>query len=264
MRFAPSSTVNHTVLQKGKEFEALLVQRAQVILTNLINLLPSNYLSTVQGPNYTTMLKGLAVELARVELSLEGVFSDLSFQTCRSDYLHQVCGCLAFFARQPHTDVFTDNDYKQFLIAVLKIYFKGSLPSSVAEAAKLFFSNVTVTENYLLVQGKQSGYDISDQFGFQLTFDSLSRFPADFLAVDYNLRLLLSIIKPAHTLYQIRHIFKDSFPSEGPGAKQDTARWELSNYHYDDVRKFWPGLDSQDLLGAKRSVIIRESHTGEF
>ena len=68
--------LNLTTSQSGKEYNLRLVQRAQTIFTNLMNFLPSNYISTVKGPNYSLELSAVATELARIELSLEDVNSD--------------------------------------------------------------------------------------------------------------------------------------------------------------------------------------------
>jgi len=66
-RFTPDpNRLNTTVSQTGREFNLRLQQRGQAIFTTLLNLLPSTYISAIQGPNYTLELKAVAVELARI------------------------------------------------------------------------------------------------------------------------------------------------------------------------------------------------------
>ena len=76
-RFTPDTNrLNYTVSQTGREYQLRLLQRAQAIFSSLLNLLPSNYISAIEGPNYTVELKAVAVELAKIELALEDVDRD--------------------------------------------------------------------------------------------------------------------------------------------------------------------------------------------
>jgi len=260
--------LNFTIQQQGKEYQLRLTQRSQVIFSNLMNLLPSNYISTVQGPSYTLEIKAVAVELAKIELALEDVALDTDFSNTRSDFLYSIIGYLVFLnGRLPSTS-FDDQGFKQFLLSVIKIYFQGSIPTSIQEGVQLFISdNVTITENYLLIRAGASGYDISDQFGFQISIDALGGFPSDVFTVDYNVRLILSIIRPAHTLFTIRYVFRDSYnPNPDQGGKiLDTSRWRLSNYYYEDFRKYSQGLKDHDRLGVKTNqVVTSEDHSKDF
>ena len=58
----------------GKNYFSLLL--VVVLVLVILNLLPSNYISAIQGPNYTIELKAVAVELAKIELALEDVDLD--------------------------------------------------------------------------------------------------------------------------------------------------------------------------------------------
>lgn len=262
--------LNYTLQQKGKEFNFRLVQRAQVILTNLMNLLPSNYISTVQGPNYTNELKAVAVELARLELALEDVEFDSDFRNTRSEFIYGLIGYLVFLNGKLPKTGFDDQEFKNFLLNVIRIYFQGSTPSSMRDGVKLFISdNVTITENFLLVRAGASGLDISDQFGFQIDIESLggSGFPPDAFIVDSNIRLILDILRPAHTLFRIRYIFRDTYtpnPDDG-GRVIDSSRWRLSNYYYDDFRSYFRGIKDRDRLGVKvNNAVEGEDHSMDF
>jgi len=254
--------------QQGKEYNFRLTQRAQAIFTNLLNLLPSNYISTVQGPNYTNELKAVAVELAKLELALEDVDSDSDFKTTRSDFLYSLIGYLVFLnGKLPETS-FDDVEFKNFLLNVIRIYFQGSIPSSMRDGVALFVSEgVQVTENFLLVRAGASGLDISDQFGFQIDIETLGRFPPDVFTIDSNVRLVLDIIRPAHTLFRIRYVFRDTYtPNQDRGGKiLDASRWRLSNYYYEDFRVYPEGLRDRDRLGVKETRIVTgEDHSNDF
>jgi hypothetical protein len=232
-----------------------------------MNLLPSTYISTVSGPNYSVELLAVATELSRIELSLEDVYSDSDFSSTRSEFLYSIIGYLVFLEGELPTTTFDDQEFREFLINVIRIYFQGSIPKSLQEAVELLIpTGVSVTENYLLARIANSGYDISDQFGFQVTVDSTTTgFPEDVFSLDRDIRLLLNLLRPAHTLFQIRYLFRDPYdPNSGSGVL-DANRFRMSNYWYEDFRVFPKGLKGRDRLGVKVNVrVTGEDHSGDF
>ncbi len=261
--------LNHTLSQTGKEFQTRLLQRAQVIFGTLLKLLPSNYVSAVQGPSYTVELKAVAVEMARLELSLEDVNSDRSLPETRSEFLYQVMGYLLFLNGRLPPAEFDDKEFQAFLIAVLDIYFQGSIPLAIRETAALFLTgDVSVTENFLLMRAGASGLDISDQFGFQidLTVPEGGALPQTIFDFDASLRLLLNIVRPAHTLFRIHYIFQDTYAPNGSAGKiLDESRWAMAAYYYDDLRRYVGGIQDRDRLGVKLSTAVEdEDHSADF
>lgn len=259
--------VNYTIEQKGKEYQSRLAVRAQATFGTLRNLLPSNYTSTIQGPNYTLELKAVAVEIAKLELALEDVDFDGGYNNTRSDFIYSIIGYLVFLNGRLPVTTFDDVEFKRFLLSVIKIYFQGSIPTSIQEGVSLFTDqNVTVTENFLLIREGASGYDISDQFGFQIDLEG-TNLPLDVFSFDANIRLILDIIRPAHTLFRIRYIFRDEYkPNEDQGGKiLDAYRWRMANYYYEDFRIYSGGIKNRDRLGVKvNQVVSDEDHSGDF
>lgn len=261
---------NYTTSQTGREFQLRLAQRSQAIFTALLNLLPSNYVSSIDGPSYTQELKAVAVELARIELSLEDVSWDYNFgalpnqQSTRSDFTWSIIGYLVLVNNQIPPLQFSDVAFKNFLLSLIGIYFQGSVPKSMADVANLLISgNVTVTESFLLVRQGASGLDISDEFTFSVdvTAPPGGGFPPNAMAVDATVRQLLDIVRPAHTLFRIRYIFTDEYL----GPLKDSMRWGLSSYYYDDFRSYWPGIKNRDRLGRKTNqAIVGEQHGPDF
>lgn len=258
--------LNYTLEQQGKEYQLRLLQRAQATFSNLLNLLPSNYISTVQGPNYTNELKAVAVEIAKLELAIEDVDRDGGFANTRSDFLYSIIGYLVFLNGQLPVTQFDDVEFKRFLLSVIKIYFQGSIPASIQEGVALFISeDITVYENFLLLRSGVSGLDISDQFGFQI--DIAGGFPSNLFALDSNIRLILDIIRPAHTLFKVRYLFKDPYVPNGDQTNEvlDSYRWRMSNYYYDDFRVYPDGVRNRDRLGVKTNkAILLEGHSHEY
>ncbi len=259
--------INFTVERRGKEYRLRLLQRAQTIFSALLNLLPSNYISAVQGPNYTQELKAVAVELAKIELALEDVDLDMSFEHTRSEFLYSIIGYLVFLNGRLPALEYDDNEFRTFLLNLIRIYFQGSIPSAIREAADLFLSeDFDVLENFLLERAGASGLDISDQFGFQINVVTTGTFPADVLQVQSSIRTILDIIRPAHTLFTIRYIFEDEYnPNDPTGRVLDEMRWKMASYYYEDYRSYWVGIRNVDRLGKKTNqTVTDEDHSQDF
>ena len=262
--------LNYTIQQQGREYQLRLTARAQAIFTSLLNLLASNYVSSVQGPNYTLELKAVAVEIARLELALEDVSWDYNFgallnqQSTRTDFAYSIIGYLILTNGGLPPLQFNDQQFKQFLLSLIGIYFQGSVPASMAAVAELLIKgNVVVTESFLLVREGASGLDISDEFTFSLDtlIPSGQGFPTGAMDVDSTVRMLLDIVRPAHTLYRIRYIFQDAYL----GPMLDAVRSSLGAYYYDDIRSYWGGIKNVDRLGKKTNqTVAAEQHGPDF
>lgn len=261
--------LNYTIEQKGKEYNLRLIQRAQTIFTTFLNLLASSYTSSIQGPNYTIALKAAAVELARIELALEDVDRDRAFATTRPDFLYSIVGYLVLVNGQIPPLQFTDESFRQFLLNLIRIYFQGSIPKSMQDVVDLFLSgSVTVTEDFLLVRKGASGFDISDEFtfGIDVVAPPGGGFPPDVFNNDAGIRLVLDLVRPAHTLFRIRYIFQDTYiPNDTFGIILDAMRWTLGAYYYEDFRSYWVGIRNRDRLGRKQNkAVTAEDHSNDF
>src|ERR1051325_325175 len=189
------SRLNFSTERKGKEYNLRVLQRAQAILSTLLALLPSNYTSTVVGPNYTLELKAVAVELAKIELALEDVSLDADYTRTRSDFLFSIVGYLCFLNNRLPTLDFDDQEFRQFLLNLIRIYFKGSVPAAIKDPVGLFLkTDFQVLENFLLVRKGSAGLDISDQFGFQIDVMTPNEFPQGIFDLQSSIRIILDIV----------------------------------------------------------------------
>ena len=240
--FKNGRQVPYPLIEDGKGYQGLLLSRGQAILNSLINLLPSNYESTVIGPNYTLYMKAMATELARITIILDNLGTDISFGEVRSEFLWETVGYLVFLNQQLPDLEFDDESFREFLEAIISIYFEGSTPAAVRRGIQLFTSKeFTIRENFKDTRSAPSPYDISDQFGFRIDFDVDVSFPTHVFSLDKNIRLLLEIIKPAHTLYQLRFIFEED--TDFADNVEDTLQsMQLYNYYYDDARGYMEGM----------------------
>jgi hypothetical protein len=265
---------NFNTFETGEEYFGRLFTEAEREFKILLSLLSSYWQSTVDGPNYARELKAIAIELSRLRLTLEDVQQDIDFRTTRSEFLYQVITSMLFSPTTGAPDLGTsDEDFRAFLIQVISIFFAGSIPDSMKRAVELVTVGlVTVRENFKLAKVPGSGFDISDQFGFSIDviMDSPNQFD-EFLA-DRNAKILLALMRPAHTLYQIKYILQDTYegtlsptynpPSNGRTYKiGDALRLVFSDYQYEDFRKFYGGVYQLDKFGAQRVITISENQT---
>jgi hypothetical protein len=261
--------INSTLSQTGKEYKLRLTQRAQTIFSTLLNLLPSSYVSTVQGPNYTQALKAVAVELARIELALEDVDRDRQFATTRSDFLWSIVGYLVLVNNKLPNLGFSDEEFRNFFLSMIRIYFQGSIPKSMSDVVALFMTgDIKVTEDFLLVRQGASGLDISDEFIFNIDYIAPpgGGFPPNVFEADSAIRQILDLVRPAHTLFRIRYIFTDHYlPNDSIGKILDAMRWRLGVYYYEDFRSYWTGIRNRDRLGKKvNQYVTGEDHSDDF
>lgn len=235
-RFERGRQKPYPLVEDGKGYNRLLLSRSQAILNALINLLASNYDSSVVGPNYTVHLKAMATELARITIVLEQLGTDISPEEVRSEFLWETVGYLVFLNQQVPDLEFDDESFRAFLNRIIEIYFMGSTPDAIRKGIELFTSDeFVIRENF-----KEDTRDISEQFGFGVDFELEAEFPKDPFILDRNVRLLLEIIRPAHTLYRLRHVFKDD--ADLIDRISDDSEWSLRDYHYDDVRFYCGGM----------------------
>jgi len=76
---------------------------------------------------------------------------------------------------------------------------------------------------------------------------SIDQFPVDPLILQKNVQIVMRALKPAHTLYEYRHLFREVF---SPLITDDTVqRWDMSLIKYEDLRRFWLGVHAMTGIG---------------
>lgn len=236
----------------GKEWRRELVRRADAIFDELRLLLPSNYKSTVVGPNYTIKLKYLATEYARLFMEIDRAALDLSIDTAKSDMIYQLFGYLLRVDEQLSLNTFSDDDFRRFCKSLIALYFGGSRPDNIKKGIEIFTqAAVSIRANYLEARDPGSGLDIADQFGFRVEFEVTDDILANFEVTEERINTLLNVIKAAHELYQVKLVFKEEMPA------RENISATLSNQHfhwvgYEDLRKFFGGATGLQRLGVKQ------------
>lgn len=261
--------VNFDSFEEGEEYRNRLDLEARTNFNIFLSLLSSYWQSSVEGPNYTRELKAMSIALAQLRLALEEVRADTAYDQTRADFLYQTVTSVLFPKEAPDSGL-GDLDFRDFLNQIIKIYFQGSIPLSMKQAVELFTGpGVIIREAFKESENPASGLDISDQFSF--AFDVILTAPGavDVISADRNIKIVLGIIRPAHTLYKIKYILQDAYGGQqsasNPHKITDTFSFVLSNYGYEDFRRNVAGVAGIDPLGVKKSVsVIGEDHSSDF
>lgn len=239
--------------EQGKLFERQLRARSQAILNRLDGLLPSNYRSQIPSNEYSFFMRAMSQELARLTMILESVREDVSFRKIRSEFLYDVVGNLLFVGDKiPDVD-WNDEQFRNFLLRLIDVYFQGSTPESIRDAIELFLDEedppFEIRELYKDARQDQSNLDISNQFEFSVVFDpddDDQSFPQNVFQLQRNVELILDIIRPAHTLYGLSHLFEEKV-----GLPEDEESLFIDDRRYEDVRQNCRGMSGWSSTSGK-------------
>jgi len=234
-------------------------ERSQVdrIMEVFLQLLPSNYVSDVPGPFYTLRYQAAAEQIAKFQITAQEAYADSVYDYTRSEVLYQILGALVFPDAQTDgwPDIEGDISYRAFLKRMVVLLLQGATKKTVTEGVELLTdATVEVIEKVIedrKLKGK-SAWGFDDQFSFEINIENertitvgtttitLPDFPVDPFTLVSNVRIVLRALKPAHTLYDFRFLFRESFGT----LFTDTYSFEWHNYYYEDFRRY--------CLGAKR------------
>lgn len=262
--------INHDLYENGEEYISRLTDEANTNLKILFALLSSYWQSSIDGPNYARELKAIAIELARLRLALDDIRLDTYYTSTRSEFLYQTLTSVLFpnkVTGAPDPQL-SDLDFRTFLNSILAIYFKGSVPDSIKRAVELLTTGqITVREGFLEAKKPGSGYDISDQFSFAIDVILDTPGSTNVILADKNIRILLNIIRPAHTLYRIKWIITDEYFGKQDTEKGifskilDSTKEAIDLYGYSDFRRFAEGVYGIDTKGMKKAYsAVSEPH----
>lgn len=253
----------------GKDYRTRLVALTRQIEADLRNVMASNYLSTIGGPNYTIALRAYALEFARIRLTLEDLRQDGFYDTeayCspRADIIYQKVSSLMGVDKDLQLTIFSSQEFCQFTLALVQIFFGGSTPANIVRGIELFVGEVgvvTLFENFIDAKDPNSTFDISDQFGFRIDFELTENISSNFSDIGIKLDFLLKLIKPAHTLFLLRFIFSEIVDTIRDA--DDTFQVEnICDHAYDDARKYCAGVEGRDRLGVNTIRTATETLTG--
>jgi len=248
----------------GSGQDRIKTRREQVdsIMSVFMQVLPSNYVAQVQGPFYTVQFQAAAEAIADFQITAQEVFSDADYDFMRSEFLFQLLGSLVFpdAVSDGYPTLKGDLTYRTFLKRMVALLLQGATKTT-QEGGLALLSEATfaVIEKVIAARDSQkrvwnktlgvwevqagSAWWLDDQFEFEVNVSYLDpttdtqRFPEDPFILQENARIVLRALKPAHTLFEYRHLFTEAF-----GAMfSASSSWSMDNYYYDDFRRFCCG-----------------------
>ena len=251
------------VTLQGQSYTSARRQQVDRVMSVFLQMLPSNYVAQVQGPFYTIQFQAVAEVIADIQFAAQEAFADRDYDYMRPEFLFQLLGSLVFpdAVTDGYPALKGDLTYREFMKRMVALLLQGATKATVEGGLDLLDPDVawSVIEKGLAAraekkrvwnktkgiweEGPGSSWGLEDQFEFEVDAaytdptTGKQRFPADPLVLQENVRIVLRALKPAHTLYEYRHLFVEAF-----GALfDDTQSWDLSTYYYEDLRKFCCG-----------------------
>jgi hypothetical protein len=227
----------------GQAYQANKQALVNLLMQSFRAVLPSNYVSQVNGPWYTLQFQAMLEQLVDAQLTANEVLKDSSWDFTRPEFLWQALGTLVFpTGDAPQID--GDLRYREFLRGMVRLLLQGATAKSMKEGVELLDPDLVVqlVENYLATPPRDptGGNTPLDQFGVEIFVSTVSGgFPSDPFAVEQNARKVLAALKPAHVLYTYSYLFTDAF--EKVADDEDGLSFALDTYYYDDARKYCEG-----------------------
>lgn len=245
------------------------------ILQVFYDLVPSNYVSQVQGPWYTRQFQAAAEQIAKIQCEAQETLADEMWEYTRPEFLHQILGLLVFpdSGLDGIPEIKGDLSYRDFLRAMAILLLKGSTKPTVQDGLSLLTSaTVTLLEKGIEARklGDTCAWGIEDQWTFEVNAEGdvtavdrsgvglpgsgtvdLGRFPDDPFVLLKNVGYVLKALRPAHTLYDFRFLFRDTFGD----LFSDESSFTLDSYYYGDFRKYC--LGRKEVTGTGDTLIDR-------
>lgn len=231
----------------------------------------SNYVAQIQGPYYTLQFQAFTEQIANFAIVAEQTAIDNNYDFTRSEFLYQVIGSLVFpdtsrgIPRLPG-----DVTYRTFLQQMVDLLLSEATAENQRQGIQIMTNAlVTVIEKHIAGrQNPNTFWDASFQHEFEINIEGKGTwtitnddgveeiiegefgtgFPKNpFLLEQWvailrtNADLVMRALKPAHNLFEYRHLFRDEF-----GDITDDPSLDGQAYFYDDFRKFCQG--AKELL----------------
>jgi hypothetical protein len=248
----------------GTGQDRITTRREQVdsIMSVFMQILPSNYVAQVQGPFYSIQFQAAAEAIADFQITAQESFSDADYDYMRGEFLFQLLGSLVF--PDAPTDGYPtlkgDLTYREFLKRMVVLLLQGATKDTVEGGLELLSdATFSVIEKVIAARESKkrvwngttgrwetepgSAWGLDDQFEFEVNVEYTDpdtdeqRLPEYPFELQENVRIVLRALKPAHTLFEYRHLLREVFGN----LFSASASWDLSSYYYEDFRKFCCG-----------------------
>ena len=211
----------------------------------IINRIRSNLESTYNKNSGSTVFHGyfknLACEIAKATQLTEDYRDDVYFResvdSIRPELLYQNLG---YFLKTGPRDEYSHDRYKEILLTLMQMFFKGSTKESLLEGLAIFLDvqAVIISEDTLDERStltiKEHSEDIAQQFMFSLDIDIGTNPIQNWDNFNDSVQTALSLVKPAHTFFLVRYLFSEIVRTKD--IVDELVEWSTKFTGYEDVR----------------------------
>lgn len=196
----------------NKSARNVLYQKASIVLTTLLDLLPSNYPVSTNS-NLAQLLRTIAYEFGRLRQDVDNLNADKTYTSTRIQFLQQILGERLFLKeRIVPSPNYNDETYRDYIISLKDAYLVGSTKDNIEEVASKFTKlPVNLRELYLEARKPSSSYDVSDSnmMIVEVFVDDLLRSGRNLNEILHDLDFFVNLIRPAHVLYDTNLIWTE-------------------------------------------------------
>lgn len=259
-RFLPFSIEQNPapVNLEGQDAKDQIQNLADSIMATFRRVVPSNYVGQVDGPYYSQQYRALAKVLAEIQITASEAALDGYIDFTRPEFLWQTIGTLIFPTARDSDEapvIFGDVSYRTFLKRMVALLLEGATLKVQEEGVGLLTDAVvTVLEKVAHQRKSYSAWQYPEQFEFEVNVSGTTvwtdpgtgekiqgevgtGFPEFPFITQRNVNIVLRALKPAHALFEYRHLFHESFQH----LFEDAVSFDIHSYYYDDFRKFCTG-----------------------
>lgn len=256
------------VVPRSQEYLDEIRSVVELMLRDYLELhTPSNYVSQITGPHYTLQFQAIAEQISLFTIMAEQAALDGNYKFTRSEFLWQVIG--TYVLPDTSNGIFRipgDVSYRCFLEQMFDLLLNEATAENNQTGLQLLTNAViTVLEKNILGRDTPGSIWANPEFRheFEINVEGKGRwtitnpdgsteivegelgtgFPENpFLVEQFvsvlksNADLVLGALKPAHALFEYRHLFRDALES-----LEDEPSFEADVYYYDDLRKWCHG-----------------------
>lgn len=256
------------VIPRSQEYLDEIREVVELMLTDFLEQnTPSNYVAQITGPHYSLQFQAVAEQIALFTIMAEEAALDGNYKFTRTEFLWQILG--TYVLPDTSKGIFRipgDVSYRSFLESMFDLLLSEATADNNRAGLQLLTNAViTVLEKNILGRDTKGSLWARPEFRheFEINIEGRGRwtitnpdgsteivegelgtgFPENpFLVEQFvsvlksNADLVLGALKPAHALFEYRHLFRDALND-----LTDDPSFEANVYYYDDFRKFCQG-----------------------
>lgn len=196
----------------NKSARVNIFNRSSVVLASLLDLIASNYPQD-ENTNLSILFRALSRESGRMRMDIDLINNDKVYTDTRIEYLQQILGERLFLNERIAPANYSDESFREYLIAIKDAYLVGSKKSNIEQIASRFTGlEVRLRELYLEARKPFSAYGVHDTHKMivEVFVDEIFRSGKNLNQILGDLDFFVNLIRPAHVLYDTNLIWRET------------------------------------------------------